>query len=223
MKLNTYAVQITCPNCNKKSTYTIHSLIDTTLDKNAEQKLFSGTLFTYTCPFCKEEIDLSHSCMYHDGSKQLLIALADNKTDEEEMILRLNGNYHENELDEVLHDWVQNCKRRIVSTPNQLQEKVLISHFNLDDHIIEIAKQFTKDIASEQEPTLNIDELLFNHNQEGYSFVIFDEEGVVGETPFSKDTYLMLEKKYGSKIEDNSLFVDEEWAKDFLRRTTVLS
>lgn len=216
---NTYHIQLTCPNCGRKSTYTLKNLIDTGTDPYAEKNLFNGTLFQYTCPFCHEVTDISYSCMYHDQARKVLIGYADNENDEREMRLNLNGSYHRDELDDVLRQWAAGCKKRLVTQINDLQEKVLIFHYNLDDRIIEIAKYYTTMIAEEQNSEWQIETMYFNHNEEGYSFLAIDKDGSTSEIAFSKDNYLLLERKYNQAllaIED--ITIDQAWAKDFLLR-----
>jgi Holliday junction resolvasome RuvABC endonuclease subunit len=219
MKGNTYHVQLICPDCGRKSTYTMKTLIDTGEDPYAEKKLFSGALFSYTCPFCRQQEDISYSCLYHNQAEKVLIGYADTEKDEAEMRLNLNGSYHRDQLDEVLKDWTASCITRVVTSINDLQEKALIFHFNLDDRLIEIAKYMTKMIAEEQQPDLRIEKLYFNHDEKGYSFVIVNEEGSAGEIPFSKENYLLLERKYSRKLMDvKELSIDEAWAQMFVRQ-----
>jgi len=220
MSANTYHVQLSCPHCGRKSTYTMKTLIDTGIDPHAEGNLFSGALFRYTCPFCHEEQDVSYSCLYHDHARKLLIGYADNEKDEAEMRLNLNGSYHRDELDDALKEWASSCTTRLVTSISDLQEKVLIFHFNLDDRLIEIAKYMTRMIAEEQQPELQMDTLLFNHDEAGYSFIILNEEGSAGEIPFSKENYLLLEKKYGQLLmEVKDLSIDQAWAERFFHQT----
>lgn len=222
MSDNTYHVQLTCPYCGRKSTYTMKTLIDTGVDPDAEKKLFQGTLFRYTCPFCHEAQDLSYSCLYHDHARKVLIGYADTEKDAEEMQLQLTGSYHRDELDEVLKNWADSCTKRLVTSIGDLQEKVLIFHFNLDDRLIEIAKYMTRMIAEEQQPELQMDTLYFNHGEEGYSFVIVNEEGSAGEIPFSKENYLLLERKYGQLLLDvKDITIDQDWAEEFIYRTST--
>jgi hypothetical protein len=193
------------------------TLVDTGEDPDAEKNLFNGAMFSYTCPFCHEDQDISYSCLYHDQARKVLIGYADNEKDETEMRLNLSGSYHRDELDQVLRDWSSSCTKRLVTSISDLQEKVLIFHFNLDDRLIEIAKYMTKMIAEEQQPQLKIDSLFFNHGENGYSFVIVNEEGSTGEIPFSKENYLLLEKKYSQLLlEIEDLTIDQPWAEGFI-------
>jgi len=220
MSANTYHVQLSCPHCGRKSTYTMRTLIDTGIDPHAEGKLFSGGLFRSTCPFCHKNQEVSYSCMYHDHARKLLIGYADNEKDEAEMRLRMNGSFHQDELDDALKEWTSACTTRIVTSINDFQEKVLIFHFNLDDRLIELAKYMTRMIAEEQQPELKMDILLFNHDETGYSFIALNEDGVTGKLPFSKESYLFLEKKYGLRLmEENHLSIDQAWAESFVHQT----
>ncbi len=218
MSENTYHVQFTCSNCGKKSTYTMKTLIDTGEDPEAERKLFNGSLFRYTCPFCHTVQDISYSCMYHDKARKVLIGYADNEKDENEMALNLNGSYHRDQLDQVLKEWSSSCTKRLVTSISDLQEKVLIFHFNLDDRIIEIAKYLTMMIGEEQGQEFTA--LFFNHGEDGYSFVAVRADGSTAEIPFSKENYLLLARKYGQQLlDEKGLTADQSWAGTFLKKT----
>ena len=78
--------------------------------------------------------------MYHDGSKKLLVAYGDNEKDYNDMKASLTSKKKDTKLDEVLTNWLENCDVRLVKDVFSLQEKVLLSHLNLDDKIIEIAR-----------------------------------------------------------------------------------
>jgi hypothetical protein len=213
---NIYHVQVTCPYCGRKSIYTMKTLVDTGVDPHAEANLFNGSMFAYQCPFCHEEQGLSYSCLYHDKARKLLIGYADNAEDKEEMCRELTGEYQGNELDEALKKWAGTCTKRLVTSVSDLQEKVLIFHFNLDDRLIEIGKYMIRMIAEEQ-PDLHAETLYFNHSDHGYSFVIASEEGTDGEIPFSKENYLLLERKYGQLLlSEDELQIDQSWAEQFI-------
>ena len=126
---NTYHVMVTCPQCGRKSDYAMETLIDATMDPKAEEKVFSGSLFTHVCPFCKEEETLTYSCLYHDGARNVLIGFADSDKDLTDFRTALNKGNHRDELDNVLNDWLARCRVRLVTSMMDLQEKVLIFHF----------------------------------------------------------------------------------------------
>lgn len=213
---NNYQTEITCPACGKKSSFTMHALIDTTKDVNAEVKVFNSDYFLHTCPTCHNVQHLSYSCMYHDGERKLLIGFADTDKDYDEMKVTLSGVKQDTKLDEVLSKWLDTCTVRLVRSEMELQEKVLIKHFDLDDRVVEIARgRILKELKDKGE---NVDFLMFNTIDEGYAFLSFNENGVDKTIGFSKEAYDSIEEEFKDKLKDDSdLEVNAEWYEKFTK------
>lgn len=210
-----YKTEVICPSCGLRDKFIMHTLIDTRKDPDAENKIFQGTYFTHVCRRCHDEENITYSCMYHDGNRKLLIGFADSEKDLEEMRLTLNGQYHRDQVDEVLQKWMNVCTVRLVKSEYQLQEKVLIAHFDLDDRVIELARY-----AMKQELLKTRDDitgLYFNTTEGGYGFTIGTEEGLEGTIPFTKEMYEEIKEKYHDLLEhDTSIEIDEDWAEEHI-------
>jgi hypothetical protein len=211
-----YAMDVTCPHCHRHGTFALHTLADPMLERQAGNKVLQGDYFTWTCPHCGAVETFSHTMLYHDGSQKVLIGLADNEKDYDDLKARLTGNAEGDKLDDFLNDWVKDCTARLVTHIEDLQEKVLIHALHLDDRIIEIAKykalqEYLKDHA---EP----DDLLFNTETEGYSFTVFKDEEAVDSIPFSKMLYKIYADHYEKLFEEDSEpEISHEWAESFLQ------
>lgn len=213
--MNRYKVTVTCPNCGKKDTFIMHTLIDTSKDPDAETKIFNGDYFTHECRKCHEKTPVSYSCMYHDQKRKLLIGFADSEKDLEEMRLTLNGNYHRDRLDQVLADWLKTCTVRLVTSEYELQEKVLLAHFGLDDRVIELARKMIRNELAEKRN--DIERLYFNTAKDGYVFLIGTKDGIDGMIPFSDEMYKEIEEKYKKILkEDHSIEINEDWAQQII-------
>lgn len=213
--MNRYKVEVRCPNCGRRDTFIMHTLIDTAKDPDAEAKIFNGDYFTHECRKCHAKTPISYSCMYHDQKRKLLIGFADSDKDLEEMRLTLNGNYHRDRLDQVLSDWLKTCTVRLVTSEYELQEKVLIAHFGLDDRVIELARKIVRNELEEKRD--DIERLYFNTAKGGYVFLIGTKEGIDGIIPFSDEMYREIEEKYKDVLkEDHSIEIDEDWAERVL-------
>lgn len=212
---NQYRTEFQCPACGKRDTFVMHTLIDTGKDPDAEQKIFNGDYFAHTCSRCHTVTPVLYSCMYHDSKRKLLIGLADSEKDLEEMRLTLNGSYHRDQLDDVLHDWLKTCTVRLVRSEYELQEKVLIAHFNLDDRVIELARKIVRNELAEKRE--DIEHLYFNTAKGGYVFLIGTKEGIDGMIPFSDEMYQEIAGQYKDVLaEDTSIEINEEWAEEVL-------
>ncbi len=65
---------IQCPNCGRPFTAAVESVIDPSLDPEAKVRLLSGQANTLRCPNCGTPVTVAAPILYHDASKELLIA-----------------------------------------------------------------------------------------------------------------------------------------------------
>ena len=103
---------------------------------------------------------------------------------------------------------------RIVTSPEELREKIIIFDNGLDDRVIEIAKIFY--IGQAKEQGIKVKHIFFDVSSEGkYMFIIFDENG---ETKMASIEKELLEKireevlKDSPDIREDRLDIDENWA-----------
>lgn len=210
-EMNVYKVNVKCHACGKENPFTIHALIDTAKDPDAETKLFQGEYFNYVCPVCHQVQPVTYSCMYHDGRRKLLIGFADSEADYAEMKDALACVKRKDKLDEVLAKWLETCEVRIVRSEYALQEKVLIAHFGLDDRIIEIARyRVLKELCKNRN---DICDLYFNTQGDAYVFLIATEKGMNETYTFTKEMYDELAKEYAHILQqDTSIEINQKWA-----------
>lgn len=213
---NIYQTKVKCPSCGKEEDFEIHALIDTTKDVNAENKIFQSSYFSHVCSQCGTVQPISYSCMYHDSSKKLLIGFADSDSDYAEMKETLSGTKQDTKLDEVLSKWLETCTVRLVKSEYELQEKVLIQHFDLDDRVIEIARK--KILDELKASNKNVEALLFNTQDNSYLFMILTEEGIESSIMFSEDAYHEIEQEYKDILKDDkSIEINQEWANNIIK------
>ncbi len=65
---------LTCPNCGRPFTVTVETVVDAGQDPQAKARLLSGQLNTVRCPNCGTPVTVAAPVLYHDASKELLIA-----------------------------------------------------------------------------------------------------------------------------------------------------
>lgn len=213
---NIYQTKVKCPSCGKEDDLEIHALIDTTKDVNAENKIFQSSYFSHVCPQCGTVQPISYSCMYHDTARKLLIGFADTDKDYEEMKVTLSGTKTDTKLDEVLSKWLETCTVRLVRSEYELQEKVLIKHFDLDDRVIEIARN--KILKELEDSGKKVEDLLFNTQDNSYLFMILTDQGIESSIKFNNDAYHEIEEEYKDILSsDKSIEVNKEWASKILK------
>jgi hypothetical protein len=67
-------VQINCPNCNTPFQTQIFTIVDVTQQPELKQALLNGQLNVAVCPNCQMTTMLGTPLIYHDASKELLLA-----------------------------------------------------------------------------------------------------------------------------------------------------
>lgn len=208
---NQYTVNFKCHACGKVHPFTIHALIDSAKDINAEQKVLTGEYFETVCPYCHQVQPIMYTCAYHDGAKRLLILLADDEKAYAEIEALLNNKNDHSKLYEAIEGWLDGSTVRLVRNVYELQEKVLIAHYGYDDRIIEIARKILTNQLSDT--MQNIIHLYFNVDENGEGqFMIETERGMEESVPFSEKAYAEYKEKYASILLKKEYEINEQWA-----------
>ena len=123
-----------CPNCKQELQINTYPVINLQTDKELYEDLFSLNLFKINCPKCKKVTVIQYDCLVVDMFKKYIVYLyISNNLDEfNKNIDKLIGS-HKDILSELKHT-------RVVTSLNQLLEKMLIFDYDLNDKIIEIMK-----------------------------------------------------------------------------------
>ncbi len=67
-------ISMACPNCRAPVTAEVLSIVDVTHDQDLKRRFLSGRLNTANCPNCRQTFQIGGELMYHDGTKDLLMA-----------------------------------------------------------------------------------------------------------------------------------------------------
>jgi hypothetical protein len=124
---------IRCPACNAESPFTIWRSLNATLNPEAKQSLVAGELLRFTCPDCGAATQFVYPLLYHDMQRRLMVW----------MIPDENGKPAEPDAPapgESVLGVVTGYTARVVSSPNELLEKILIFDAELDDLALEMFK-----------------------------------------------------------------------------------
>jgi hypothetical protein len=65
--------QVSCPNCRQPIVADVQQLFDVNVDRDAKQRLLSGTYNFIQCQNCRYQGNLSTIIVYHDPEKELLL------------------------------------------------------------------------------------------------------------------------------------------------------
>ena len=184
---------IKCPKCGKESKFVMWSSINTVLNPEIKKKVLTGEIFKFKCNKCGCEARINYSSLYHQMEDRIMI-------------------YYMPEIFEDL--MAEKYLYRIVTSPGELREKIIIFDNGLDDRVIEIAKIFY--IGQAKEQGIKVKHIFFDVSGEGkYMFIIFDENG---ETKMASIEKELLEKireevlKDSPDIREDRFDIDENWA-----------
>jgi hypothetical protein len=68
-------MNLKCPNCGRPINAVVDTVIDPSRDPQSKARLLSGQMNTIPCPNCGRPVTVAAPLLYHDASKELLIAL----------------------------------------------------------------------------------------------------------------------------------------------------
>jgi hypothetical protein len=130
---------ITCIGCGQVFPITYWGSVNATLDPHLKEEIFSGELRLRQCPSCGQKVELDTELLYHDMDRKLMILYqitADDRTPTlgSAFLTKLAASLPLYQL-------------RIVSSWNQLKEKILIFDAGLNDSAVEILKIVAGDRA----------------------------------------------------------------------------
>ena len=184
---------ITCPNCNKKTTI-IYDSLNITLDPEKKEKLLNGELFQRECPHCHESFPLDFGFLYHDMEKHLKIHYCPAEDDS-----TMDESDEELTAEFMMMSVKDSYIFRMVHGIENLQEKIRIFDAGLNDVVIEYFKVFgTLDTDGDCRLTFYFDriedgQLIFR----GVDYQMEEE----GEYSFPYADYLKAEQEVNSHKE----------------------
>lgn len=212
--------EITCPVCKKTSQYTMWRSINTKLNPEVKPAVRDGSAFMFTCPHCGERTHVEYGFLYHQMEDQIMIWVSTTEESVEEAlsILSPDGRLADFQKDFKIETHYLN---RIVSSQNQLREKIAIFDGGLDDRIIELYKFFLLLRFQESNPDVHVTDLLYYADDSGEQhFELLAEDHCEGYSKFSREFYDNLCGTFLKRlkdIRDDEPVIDQAWAIRFLK------
>ena len=161
-KLST--TDLVCPECGSEQEFTLYDSINVSLDPDAKEKLVNGELTIFTCDECGNQVEGIYPMLYHDMDHKLMVWMDP------------DGNIDPNELDKrefLLSMLNEDYQYRIVSSRNEMFEKILIYDNDLDDKPLEMLKYYIRETHLSKEDDPNETVLYFGGRD------VFEDEGEV--------------------------------------------
>ncbi|MCQ2349243.1 MAG: CpXC domain-containing protein [Paludibacteraceae bacterium] len=121
-------ITIKCPKCGEDGAFKVWTSVNATLNPELREKVLDGSMFHFHCEKCGGDFILPNPTLYHDMNHQFMVWLVANPSDKMPGF-SLSGNPE-----------FANYKCRVVSSLDELNEKIFIFESGLNDVVIEIIK-----------------------------------------------------------------------------------
>ena len=163
--------------------------------------------FLYTCPSCGETFRLNYSTLYHQMEDLIMIYLVS----ESEVEKTYEMFYGENALFDFR---TKKYLARIVTSPNQLVEKIQIFDAGKDDRIMELVKLLATDSILKNDPDIEFDELRFAVDDDGTNILVIINKGEITGAVDIDNMYEFASSHcddFKDLRDDEDIVINQEW------------
>lgn len=209
---------ITCPKCGAQGDFLVWDSINTVTDPGMKKKVRSGEAFVWTCPGCGEKIPVSYTTLYHQQEDGLMIYLVFGDRQPVIALMSGMGAPAEGALDTDMPLPGADYTCRVVSSLNELREKLMIFDAGLDDRVAEIMKYLIERQMAAQDPPVNISECRFHESPGGERAVAVRTDGGWRALSWPEEMYEAVARIFSGSPESSRrpVVVDREWASRYL-------
>lgn len=206
----TGSIHIKCEYCSTEYDHVTHHVVEKHESEKLATDIVNDEFFYAVCPHCHRMIGVDHAVVYTDIEKKTLIAYFDSD---------IELSLAETQIGEWMQEFGVNSTYntvRVVSTQNELREKIILMDNNLDDRVIEILKLWALDRVREEGHEQKFEEMRCGVLEDGYMNIDF-----VGDNPMhirvARSYYDKLAKAMKNAIDSSPtpLVVSTEWAVEF--------
>jgi hypothetical protein len=203
---------VKCPECGTEVEVLRPAVINVQREPEYKAKVLTGELFNEKCPGCGQELQVVSRIAYHDVEKRMIIYFRPITSQEE-----LNTFDYEGIRSAIEDNFTQpNYALRVVTTVNELMEKIKIAEFGLNDGVIEIAKFVYFDIFTKQFEGVGVVNIYYERRDDKDALIFFCDDGQTRSIFISPDVYAAIEKRFSAVV--NAIYtsrvcmVGRDWA-----------
>lgn len=132
---------VCCPQCGKPVRTKMWTGISADTEPALRQKILDETLFDWQCPHCGYQAELVYPCLYHDKEQKFMIYLVPEGSEQDLKKVEVDTRFPQ----------LAGVRKRAVTSPMELKEKVLIYEAGLDDVGVELVKAGLAAIVEEKQ------------------------------------------------------------------------
>ena len=208
---------VKCPGCGADVEVTRPVIINVQNDPEYKIKVLTGSLFNEKCPNCGQGLQIVSRIAYHDMDKHLLVYFRPITSQEELKTFDYEG------IRSAIEDnfTTPNYAIRVVTTVNELMEKIKIAEFGLNDGVIEIAKFVYFDIFTKQFPDIGVMNIYYERRDDKDALIFFCNDGHTRSIFIAPDVYNAIKKRFDVVV--NAIYtsrvcmVGRDWALRMIR------
>ncbi len=202
--------KVTCPVCKKESEFAVWQSLNAQLDPEAVPQLLDGSLFRFTCPHCQNTATVEYDLLYHDMNNQAMIYYTQpmSRSSVREQLLQ---------AEDAVTPNLSGHKKRIVTSREDLAEKIMIFSQGLDDRGVELVKLTVLARVRELIPNAGMRNIRFRAEGDKCYLDFLGEKRLSTELNRSLIEKLCLQFGFdGPGDTAENMFVDDCWAFEFL-------
>ncbi len=213
---------VKCPECGANVEISRPAIINVQNDPGYKEKILSGQLFHEKCPKCGQELQVVSRTTYHDMEKRIMIYFRP-ITSQEEL-----KSFDYEAIRSAIEDnfTAPNYGIRVVTTVNELMEKIKIAEFGLNDGVIEIAKFVYFDIFTKQFEGTGVVNIYYERRDDKDALIFFCDDSKTRSIMIDPDVYASIEKRFSAVV--NAIYtsrvcmVGRDWALRMIRAYSKL-
>lgn len=195
----THLLQLNCPVCQAKKTFSYVSHLNTQKDPHLKERLLTGDIFRFECDECGAKRQLDMQFLYHDPEKKLMVFVLPEYYSDNEKVMRV--------LEDVMKEQsfsLADYRLRIVLHVTDLVEKVHIFDAGYDDREIEVVKLLTDGLFAQEKPTTPVKARYFYLQQQTPKILyITDSEQILVD--FHEKLLEFAQSKFNKPLSQDTL------------------
>ena len=216
----TYTVK--CPECGADIEVSRPAIINVQNDPEYKVQVLTGNLFNEKCPKCGQGLQVVSRITYHDMEKKLMVYFRPITSQEELKTFDYEA------IRSAIEDNFKapNYAIRVVTTVNELMEKIKIAEFGLNDGVIEIAKFVYFDIFTKQFEGIGVINIYYERRDDKNALIFFCNDGRTRSIMIDPEVYASIEKRFSAVV--NAIYtsrvcmVGRDWALRMIRAYSKL-
>ena len=174
---------VSCPHCLNEEEIAIWDQVDAATDPDLKERLLRKRLQIFECKNCGRTHLLPQPLLYRDEDKHLLI-WCDPQLEAAEAVSKLPDLLNQLPAND-------NYRYRITISSNEMNEKIHLAEYELDDRIMEIVKLA---VLTWQQEEIKVDQLYFlSADKDRLLFMAHGEDDKWYQLPVAEELYRRIE------------------------------